>query len=751
MGYLRTSNYCLLTTDYFIMISKHSNRNHVFKPCKGTNSEKGVAVIMVLGLLSVMVLMAVSFAIVMRTERLAAGNAADTLRARELVQVGIARALHDLAVNLGPTGLYHPDGKSYPDWNATNSYTNIDASGNARWNTNICLIKGEATNYVPRALWAEATNTDLINPSNHWLAIESVAPPAPGLPDETNLMGRVAYVILNCSGLLDANYAGGAAIGLTRAGSTSPVDIAIANLNEIGDPATDFLTARDSVGGAVRYETMGELNALADINKPATNLFVYSRALPGYWNTNPPPYGYGSLGTQVNLSGSMADLTNRVNEITNAFVRVGFSQFQSGVLYSNLIDYVDDDLIPSNLEYCVESVPMINEVRVDCNINVAVAAGKYTYTLTGNVQIECWYPFLNAPDPSLSFRLNTTVQFFDLSTPIVFGALSSPSLPVYNIPVPILPGKIIPIPPQPFSFPSSPQFAATTPIAIRSIVTVSISEFPGGTIVDQLLVPVIITNFHNGVTSSNTYADIECRDPRFNANTMPNQWQQMGNTNNISLGVSNTWTKSSLSSANDGDGAMYVGNQPLHSVGELGYLVYSPSEPWKTVKLYGSGCYRVLDVFGFSTNTSDVLMTNTVFRGLVNCNPNVATDATAVVFAGMPVDQYPGGSAISNLDMGTAWLQAASIFNGGPYTNLSDVGCSFTPPGTTELQKESYFRNAFNLINLRQNMFTIIIEAQAASGGNIPGNPARQRAVAIVWRDPYTGEMFIRHIKWLGD
>ena len=52
----------------------------------------GIALIMVLGLLTVMVLMAVTFAVSMRTERLAAGNAADTVRAREMVQAALARA-----------------------------------------------------------------------------------------------------------------------------------------------------------------------------------------------------------------------------------------------------------------------------------------------------------------------------------------------------------------------------------------------------------------------------------------------------------------------------------------------------------------------------------------------------------------------------------------------------------------------------------------------------------------------------------
>ena len=73
-------------------------------------------------------------------------------------------------------------------------------------------------------------------------------------------------------------------------------------------------------------------------------------------------------------------------------------------------------------------------------------------------------------------------------------------------------------------------------------------------------------------------------------------------------------------------------------------------------------------------------------------------------------------------------------------------------PNNTELEREAYFRNSLGLFNLRQNMFTIIVEAQVAyAEGNVPLRPAYQRLVAVVWRDPYTGEMFVRHIKWLGD
>jgi len=45
----------------------------------------------------------------------------------------------------------------------------------------------EATNYVPRALWAAATNADEIGASNHWVLIESVVQMGTN-PPTTNLM-----------------------------------------------------------------------------------------------------------------------------------------------------------------------------------------------------------------------------------------------------------------------------------------------------------------------------------------------------------------------------------------------------------------------------------------------------------------------------------------------------------------------------------------------------------------------------------
>jgi len=718
-------------SSFFILHSSFLNRRQ-------TNS--GVALIMVLGLLTVMVLLAVTFAVSMRTERLAAGNYADTVRARELVQIGLARAMNDLAHNLGPTGLYQPGGKAYPSWNVTNSYYTNDVNGNARWNYTNAVIQKSATNYVPHILWTEATNVDRstdLNPSNHWLPVESVTPPAPGLPNETNLMGRVAYIILNCSGLLDANYAGGAAGlgggGTTRAGASNPNDIAIANLDEISDKESAFLIARST---NIRYETVAQLNTMGAFYAPATNLFVYSRALPGYWNTNPPI----GVGTQVNLSGSVADLmvSERVAAITNAFTNIGFSAIEAGVLFSNMIDYVDEDSSPSSLEYCVESVPMINEIAISNRIEQITGGASPTYQSYADVDIEWWYPFVTSNSGTYQLQC-TAANIVPVGPAGLLPSLSPPWSQPFTLAVNGM-GVIH----MPLNSPAAP----SSDNSITFKATLSFDILRNGQTVDRVSSLEIISV--SAPVGQVSWTNRECIDPRFNLNL--NQWTNATGASVHSLGYTNAVTINWWNANPDYDVSpdMFASNINIRSVADMGYLVYAP---WKTIKLYGTARNRVLDVFGLSTNASDIYITNTVYYGRVNCNTNLASNVTAVVFADMPVDKYPGEPSVHPLTMEQAHSVATNIFRGGICTNLSDIGRSLTnfPAGSTELEKESYFRNSMNLISIRQNMFTIIIEAQAASGGNIPKNPARQRAVAIVWRDPYTGEMFVRHIKWLGD
>ncbi|MFH1477487.1 MAG: hypothetical protein ABIH24_08370 [Verrucomicrobiota bacterium] len=711
---------------------------------------------MVLGILSVMVLMAVAFAIAMRTERVAAGNYADSVRARQLVQVGLARALDDLAGKLGTNGLGSAvGGTNYPPWGATNCYN--EAYTNTSTNAGLLKLlvltrENEATNFVPRALWSAATNADYSRASNHWAPVDSLIYTnyaGKQYVAESNRMGRVKYLILNCSGLLDANWVG----GQTRGAGTNPTEIAIGNMTEFKNAdATDFLNRRNNTD--YRYETLHELAVLNKDNfsEYPSNFTVYSYSLPGYWKTNVNS-ALNCVGTQVNLSGSAADLINRMSEITNAFAHAGFSQFESGVLYSNLLDYVDTDSIPRDLGNSVEAIPMINEVVVSNNIIVSpgtISGNKYKVDTT--VFIECWYPF--AMDTSENFELASEVAFAEANgiQPGDLGALSIP------LGTPLSAGKFI------VKDRTCPTVELDNKPAgtINLISTVTLSIKLGAVPVDQVSVPIVLTNVNAGTVDDFTIASAECLDPRFNA--YPAQWRTVVGAHTLGhngLNGTNTWIDSYFAVTNNTDSntVMFVANRSLLSVAELGGLVYSPLEPWKTVKLYGADCQRVLDVFAIGTNASYIYLTNTVWRGRIN--PNTShTDPLTVMFMDMMVEDgvtnmsTPRLSWVQATDMAHTLQNNAQMY--GYYTNLSDIGrrlttAQFPAAAVTELEKESVLRNTVGLLGVRQNLFTIIIEAQVASGGNIPRNPVRQRAVALVWRDPYTGEMFVRSIKWLRD
>lgn len=679
---------------------------------------KGIALIMVLGLLAVMLLLAVTFAISMRTERLAAGNYADEVRARHLIHVGLARALNDLAQDLGTNGLKDGGGKMIPTWGVTNSYSDMVMG-------NVDFLRGAATNYIPRALWEEAVSANMQDASNHWILIHTdqlVGTNAAGNPIvNTNVMGRVGYLIIDCSSLLDANYCG----GLSRDIGYRSSEIIISNLGDFHDVDL-FLTNRAT---DVRYETLPELYKMnaAAFNGPPSNLFVYSYSPPGYWDTN----GVTS-GPAVNLAGN--SLYSRI-EILNAFVDAGFSNSEAGLLWTNLCDYADEDNEPygenrtpvgHGLSYS-ESVPMINEI-------VCKSEDAGPNTVKHTVNIELWNPYIKPYGYNLYFVMfncnindGATINTFSPNFSITQPFFTNCSFSVTKISTPYAP---------PYEF---------------DIEAVMVYCMSGGGWSD-----------HSGYTivSAGPMVSLQCIDPRFNSNLYDtNQWVVFQNRHTLggmNESTSNFWAAHPDC---DRDMKMYVADRSLKTVGELGYLAYAP---WKTIRLTGTNGSRVTSVFGLATNSTQAYLTNAynlgIIRGRVNCNTHSnILDPIVAVFDGMPVDQYPEESGAMRLNMTDGRKIAQRIFDNGPYTNLSDMYQRMTNFSglsvavTNKFLEDSFVRNTCGLLTTRQNLFTLIIEAQVASGGNFPKRPAKQRAVAVVWRDPFTGTMFVRSLIWLKD
>ncbi len=586
-------------------------------------------------------------------------------------------------------------------------------------------LSGEAVNYFPMAVFDSVAKVLAASSSNVFVGINA----------STNgeLMGKVRYAMADCSGLLDANFVGGD----TRNTGVNPREFQLANLPE----SAGSLPAKRDV--YKRYETFSEL--VQNLNYYPSDLFVYSSSRPEQWDCN-----LMNLQKPINIGGNLIQLQNQKMAITNALWLAGVTSIvEAGIIYSNLLDYVDDNLIPANFEFSVENVPMINEVVVSNLVIVAdenPPSANKIYTVKTDIIIECWYPFV----------VGTSVTF-DVVSSTAFGEQNNikpdnPLLPTTrSIGPPLSNGFFIITNNYSKNMPPVPKVST-----MKLISTNYISIKLGSDVVDQLNNPIILTNNHVGtdnIGTNSSCAAAECLDPRFNANSTSDQWR-VEVLPLHTLNDTNTWTKSFMPSSFDGDTAMFVANKQLSSVAELGYLAFAP---WRTVKLYGPDRIRVLDVFAIATDPASWFATNRWNRGQINPNTK-SLDVMKAWFQGMSVDKYPG-QTVGATPLGSAEAQTVAqliVDQSGSYTNLSDLGRVLDNylsglAGKSELEKESYFRNTCGLFNIHQNVFAILIEAKAASGGNIPRNPAKQRAVAIVWRDPFTGEMFVRHVKWLGD
>jgi hypothetical protein len=160
------------------------------------------------------------------------------------------------------------------------------------------LATSNALNFVPGVLHAEAQTADA---GSGWVASEN---------------GEFAYMIVNCSGLLDASTVGG---GPARGLGTNVTEIDISGLSEVTS-ASSFFDSRTNLH--VRYDTLQELHALQAAGGLAgwpSNLFHYSKFLSGRLTAT------GAVNfSKVDVGGSVADLLSREVPIVQALYRCGY-------------------------------------------------------------------------------------------------------------------------------------------------------------------------------------------------------------------------------------------------------------------------------------------------------------------------------------------------------------------------------------------------------------------------------------------
>ncbi|MFT5473415.1 MAG: hypothetical protein ACI856_001747, partial [Kiritimatiellia bacterium] len=215
----------------------------------------GVALIIVLGLLAILTILCVAFAISMRVERMAARAFADNTRAEQLITIAMVRSMEQVTEHMR-----NPAPKVYPDFvELTPPSDSRDAVGSRSSNLDPVpdLRTGEAESYIPTTLQTEVDKIYNGSYAPQWIT--------DGI---TN--GRVAYVLINAGGLLDANLAGGT--NTLREFSEHIMELDLSGTADITSVAT-FAQDRDR---HVRYESTPEILELNDGVYSVDNLFYFS-------------------------------------------------------------------------------------------------------------------------------------------------------------------------------------------------------------------------------------------------------------------------------------------------------------------------------------------------------------------------------------------------------------------------------------------------------------------------------------------
>lgn len=714
-------------------------------------TKRGIALIIVLGMLALLVMVGVAFSIFMRTERAAAGSFQHDVRARQLLYAAAARAIQTIDEKM--------IGKTYPSENywvsqGANPFT---ISTNQIW-----------AQHIPNSLLSQIDGA-----TASWISVPN---------------GRIGFLILNASGLLDANASGGD--NVARGMGVSPDEIQLTELAEIND-IEKFIDHR-------KYESVAHMKAAGmDAGLTESAHFVPFSLL----STNLPIQPVDISGDEDALIAKKADIIAKWALKTGG-VAV-FPVVNTDMAFDSLLDYVDKDSIPRNLNSpTTERVPMINEVRIKPIITPA-------QSLLFQATVELMYPFVSLPSPRPNYDIEYSISITLANVGTTPSGFPTPPSPLTGVVPTSWKGDLFLDVPLPIALPSQvPVPSATwggTTACFRVVCNyLRVVERTSRAIVDSVVPNLMVTpvpppfsappapniTFYPRITVpvlpklvNGSPGGSECLDPRYNYSSAFWLMYQAGinfgdpvaltNGTPASTNAYTSYWFKNPAVANDMHIWMHVADQPLQTPAELSYIVRGgnliPSTAWRTFRLLEdkSPADPIYDHFV-------VPPTNGVSRGLVNPNTD-SVPVLAAVFKDMLLDRYPGDMAdkaiciISSAEarqLANAWTndptwnfafssKQGMVGNTAYKTAVENLVNAILPQlkdsllaPAKEFRVEGAFRNMMGLMDPLQNYFYIVLFAQSSTkvqlprAGDTPGvfvDTVRSDQIGLLelWRDPF--------------
>jgi hypothetical protein len=225
------------------------------------DSRQGVALIVVLGFLSIMVMMAVAFLTHARTERMVADFTLEAQRGRQIVRTALVAAMNDYSGELFPqsgTRFMAPPA-------SMEVFTSLRPAGMPSMgilrDDGIYLMDGSAGDWIP-GRYRTTTVTNLVADAEWTMVRED-----PG--SQSLILGRYAYACFDMSGGIDANlialnWKGAADTTILNAGSpTNRVSVRDVGMSQLAETmnAAEFYRLRSGWHG---FDTFSEIIKLTD-------------------------------------------------------------------------------------------------------------------------------------------------------------------------------------------------------------------------------------------------------------------------------------------------------------------------------------------------------------------------------------------------------------------------------------------------------------------------------------------------------
>lgn len=713
-------------------------------------ARSGMALIIVLGMLAIMVLMGVAFSISMRTERLAANAYADIIRARNLMDAALGRVVTEHIPDALAT--YN---EFYPSW-STDPFQGGGAGQNFMANKGLL--------YVPGVLRDAAERGDFLE----WIDIRDTL--------TGRFHGQYAYMVVNNSGLIDANVV----MKTDRRYGADSDELQV--LAEIFDEATYDPNRQE--GGPlgtwrdrwfIRFETLPELHALgvwnahnvtaSIVNQPppfrpgsyVDHFHVFSHYPDGEYVA---PSGPPETHPKVFIGGEPEDWDDAA--IIQALMRPPDAPFESSEDardFLNLMkDYASESYVPANIDgMSFKRVPMINEVIMS-NTFERLPPDGITYTndllyLRVHITVETWFPFPEPPAmPSFSVRIDSPPE---LTTLAGFEDLDDLELIDEEVPPPHSGG------PHDyrlwhFTYESYAEvdwdivrdlrvFPLRAEIKGNIDVVLTETDQPVNRVVgpwEERAFEFIIRGlgdlpYQDEVPMGPAVA-YSVNDPRLNwdpsdARSPSGHWRPVTRT----PGSRNEDLDGPFDEV-DVSPPMYCAQRAFESVGELSYLLFSgdvrePFQPWRTARLLGPDpdySARIIDRFTVSGQPYR--------RGLVNINTAYVPVLQAALYQA-PIEPWRQRVGITRRATAQeAYDIAESIVNDIANTdgarNLSDLATlpgvttdtvgmrlGITPPN--KFGSESIIRNSLGMLGTRDTLYTVFLMTRTFPRGYDPEPP----------------------------